>query len=165
MACWLVKPTSLQISSWTRSGSPTGICPPVVWERCSQKLSLTPESSHESRPHFPFQWFICQFAHTYMLFYNLVSGDVASPTADLAHKHVLKKPSNSFSSPSTSRLKPETKVLSLTLSPTSMSAEIRRVRSVPKIIRPIQLTLSDVGCKPCWALIEWVNLIFSWARN
>ena len=55
MACWLVKPTSLQISPWMRSGSPTGICLPVVWERCSQRLSLTPESSRESRPHFPFQ--------------------------------------------------------------------------------------------------------------
>ena len=49
MAWWLGRPTSLQMSSWTRFGSLTSICPPIVLERCSQRLSLTLESSHESK--------------------------------------------------------------------------------------------------------------------
>ena len=49
MAWWLGRPTFLQMSSWTHFGSPTSTRPLIVLGRCSRKLSLTPENSHESK--------------------------------------------------------------------------------------------------------------------
>ena len=47
--CWLVRPTSLQMLSWTPFGSMTSICPPIVLVRSNRRLRTTLESSHESK--------------------------------------------------------------------------------------------------------------------
>jgi len=112
-------------------------------ERSNRRLSLTLESSHESKPRFFLSMidahFTCEFTHTYILaLLFLASGDVASLTVDLAHKHVLKKLLNSFSRPSTFRLKPEITILFLILSPISMFAEIHQVNLIPYAVRFIQ---------------------------
>ena len=58
-------------------GSPTNSCPLIVLGRCSQKLSLTLENSHESKPCFLDQPLCCKYAYLYLLSIFLASGDVA----------------------------------------------------------------------------------------
>ena len=85
MAWWLGRPTFLQMSSWTHFGSPTSTRPLIVLGRCSRKLSLTPENSHESKSCFLDRPALLANLHAYTFSpFFLASGDVASQTVDLA---------------------------------------------------------------------------------
>ena len=58
-----------------RFGSLTSICPPVVLGRCNQRLKLTLESSHESKPYFfsmidSLYLYICLYLHVFSSFFS-----------------------------------------------------------------------------------------------